>query len=267
MIDEIRDCDDCLPLVSIITIVLNNAPRIRDTIRSVLSQNYPRVQYVVIDGGSTDGTVKIIEEFKEKISIFVSEQDCGVYDALNKGIQHASGEVIGILHSDDLFCDERVISDSIQKMCETGSELCFSDMVIVDELNGRIVRYYMAHYFSPWMLRLGWMPPHPTTFLFKSLFDEFGLYSTSYKIAGDYDFYVRIFYGRKINWTYLNRVTVKMNRGGLSNSGMASKKLIAQEITRSLRLNNVRSTPVLRWGRYLIRILELLARPGKDVCR
>ncbi len=209
-----QDGNDSLPLVSIITIVFNNVNHIRNAILSVLAQDYPCVEYIVIDGGSTDGTLEIIEEYKKQIAFFVSESDGGIYNALNKGVKLASGKVIGILHSDDLFWGERIISDSVQKMCDTEAELCFSDMVIVDELSGKIVRYYMAHYFSPWMLRIGWMPPHPTTFINKSLFDEFGLYSTEYKIAGDFDFFVRIFYGRKVNWAYLNRVTVKMSQGG-----------------------------------------------------
>ena len=114
-----------LPLVSIITVVYNNAQYIKYTIQSVLSQDYSRLEYVVIDGGSNDGTVEIIQEFRDKISVFISEGDKGIYDVLNKGIQHASGEVIGILHSGDLFSNENVISSLIQQKCDTGSEFCF----------------------------------------------------------------------------------------------------------------------------------------------
>jgi glycosyltransferase involved in cell wall biosynthesis len=250
-----------LPLVSIITIVYNNVKYIKDSIQSVLSQDYARLEYVVIDGGSTDGTVEIIEEYRDQISVFMSEPDKGIYDALNKGIQYSSGEVVGILHSGDLFCDENVVSASIQQMRDTGSEFCFSDLVIVDDVSGRIVRYYMAHYFKRWMFRIGWMPPHPTTFINKSLFDEFGLYSTDYMIVGDYDFFVRIFFRREINWTYLNRVTVKMRSGGASNSGFSGKKLIIDEINRSLKSNHVWSLSLFHLGRYVIRMLELVRRP------
>ena len=252
-----------LPLVSIITVVYNNAQYIKDSIQSVLSQNYPLLEYLVIDGGSTDGTVEIIEEYQNQISVFISEPDEGIYDALNKGIQHASGKVVGILHSGDPFCNENVVFASIQKMIDTGSELCFSDLVIVDDFSGKIVRYYTAHYFRHWMLRIGWMPPHPTIFINNSLFDEFGLYSTKYKIVVDFDFFVRIFFRREINWTYLNRVTVKMRAGGSSNSGISSKKLIFDEINRSLKSNQVWSLSIFQLGRYIIRMFELVMRPRK----
>jgi glycosyltransferase involved in cell wall biosynthesis len=253
-----------LPLVSIITIVYNNAQYIRDAVQSVLSQGYPRLEYVVIDGGSTDGTVEIIEEYRDYISVFISEPDKGLYDALNKGIKNAAGDVIGILHSDDLFCNENVVSASIQQMRNTSSEFCFSDMVFIDDVSGKIVRYYMAHYFKRWLFRIGWMPPHPTSFINKSLFDEFGLYSTEYKIVGDYDFFVRVFFGREINWTYLNLVSVKMRMGGASNSGFTSKKLIFDEINRSLKSNQVWSLSIFQLGRYIIRMFELVIRPRKD---
>lgn len=247
--------------VSIITVVYNNVEFIRDAIESVLSQTYPNVEYVVIDGASTDGTLDIIKEYKDKISVFLSESDDGIYDALNKGIRLAKGDVVAVLHSDDLFCDHHVVSDIIKKMSDTGSEFCFSDLVVVDDVSGKVMRYYMANYFRRWMFRIGWMPPHPTCFINKSLFIEFGLYSTSYKIAGDFDFLVRIFYGRHICWTYLNRISVIMRRGGVSNLGFASKKMIADEINSSLRKNQVFSLPIFQLVRYLIRVIELVLKP------
>ena len=198
------------PLVSIITVVYNNSKNIRDAIESVLSQNYSRIEYIVIDGGSNDGSVNIIKEYSKKISSFISEPDEGVYDALNKGIANANGDYLGILHSDDIFLDDKVVSDVIQTLQDKGSDLCFSDLVIVDKYSGKVIRYVKPHFFRRWMLRTGLHPPHPTIFLKRSLFDEFGLYSTNYKIAGDFDFMIRVFYGRKIDWSYLNRISVKM---------------------------------------------------------
>jgi glycosyltransferase involved in cell wall biosynthesis len=247
--------------VSIITVVWNNKETIKDAIDSVLSQTYKDTEYIVIDGGSTDGTVDVIEKYRDKISIFLSEPDKGLYDALNKGIKLASGDVIGILHSDDLFSDRFVVSDMMERMAVKNAEIAFSDMLIVDNSIKKILRYYMASYFSPWMFKIGWMPPHPTCFIKKSLFDEFGLYSLDYKVAGDFDFLVRIFYARDVSWAYLNRVTVKMRQGGVSNTGFSSKKLIFQEINQSLRSNNVWSLPIFQLGRYFIRLLELLIRP------
>jgi len=249
--------------VSIITVVLNNKETIEGAINSVLGQTYEDIEYIIIDGKSVDGTVEIVESYGDKINIFISEQDKGLYDAINKGIKCATGDVVAVLHSDDLFCDNHVVSDMMENMSASSAEFCFSDMVIVDSLSNKILRYYMASYFSRWMFRMGWMPPHPTCFINKSLFDEFGLYSLEYKVAGDFDFLLRIFYERDINWSYLNRITVKMRQGGVSNSGLMSKKIIANEINRSLRANNVWSLPVFQLGRYFIRLLELLVKPKK----
>ena len=250
------------PLVSIITVVFNNEEYIRDAIESVLSQDYSRIEHIVIDGGSTDGTIDIINEYSDNISVFLSETDEGIFDALNKGIVRSHGEIIGILHSDDLFRDEHVVSDVIQKLRDTDSELCFSDLVIVDEVSGKVMRYVMTHYFRRWMLRIGFFPPHPTIFLKRSIFDEFGLYSKNYKIAGDFDFLIRVFYGRKINWAYLNRITVKMRSGGISNSGLSNKILCAKEIHKSLHMNNIFTLYFFQVGRYLIRMMELLIKPA-----
>ena len=247
--------------VSIITVILNNASTIKNAIDSVLEQTYNDIEYIVIDGGSIDGTIDVIEKYQDKISVFLSEPDKGLYDALNKGIRLASGDVIAILHSDDLFSDRFVVSDMIEEMAVKNAEIAFSDMVIVDNSMTKVLRHYMASYFSPWMFKIGWMPPHPTCFIKKSLFDEFGLYSLDYKIAGDFDFLVRIFYARDINWAYLNRVTIKMRQGGVSNAGFLSKRIIAKEINQSLRSNNVWSLPFFQLGRYFIRLLELLIRP------
>ena len=241
--------------------VWNNNTTIKNAINSVLSQTYKNIEYIIIDGGSTDGSVEVIEKYRDKISVFLSESDKGIYDALNKGIDLSTGEVITILHSDDLFYDNSVVSDMMNRVSETNAEICFSDMVIVDSSLKKVLRYYMSSYFSPWMFRIGWMPPHPTCFIKKSLFDEFGLYSLDYKIAGDFDFLVRIFYSRDINWGYLNRITVKMRQGGVSNDGFSSKRVIAREINQSLRENNVWSLPIFQLGRYAIRLLELLIKP------
>ena len=249
--------------ISIITVCYNSSKSIRPTIESVLSQNYADIEYIIIDGGSIDGTIDIIKEYQDEVPIFLSEPDNGIYDALNKGIVLASGDIIAILHSDDKFCDEYVVSDMMKQIEETKSEICFSDMVIIENSSGRVLRYYMARYFKKWMFRLGWMPPHPTCFINKSLFDEFGLYSTKYKIAGDFDLLVRFFYSRNIRWSYLGRISIKMSSGGVSNSGWRSKRLIFNEINLSLKSNGIWSLPIFQLIRYLIRLIEMVKKPKK----
>lgn len=252
--------------ISIITVVYNNADFIRRSIESVLSQSYVNIEYLVIDGGSTDGTISVIEEYSDQISVFITEKDEGIYDALNKGIRKATGDVIAILHSDDKYCNKHVVLNVMKHMEKEKSEFCFSDAVIVDSSSGRIMRYYMAHYFKKWMFIIGWMPPHPACFIERSLFDEFGLYSTNYKIAGDFDLLLKIFYGREIRWSYLDQVTVKMSTGGVSNSGWRSKKLVYSEINRSLKSNNVWSMPVFQLARYAIRLMEIIIKPKNGAC-
>jgi glycosyltransferase involved in cell wall biosynthesis len=249
--------------VSIITVVLNNKDTIEAAIKSVLGQTYQDIEYIVIDGNSTDGTKGIVNKYKDQINKFISEKDKGLYDALNKGIKNSTGDIIAILHSDDLFYDNYVVSDMVSKISASNAEICFSDMVIVSASSGRVLRYYMASYFNRWMFRMGWMPPHPTCFIKKSLFNEFGYYSLKYKIASDFDFLVRVFYGREIKWDYLNRVTVKMRQGGISNSGLVSKKRIASEINQVLHANRVWSYSFFQIGRYFIRAIELVIRPKK----
>ena len=249
------------PLVSIITIVFNNANLIRNAIESVLSQDYQHIEYILIDGGSNDGTKEIINSYKDEISVLISEPDKGIYDALNKGIEHSSGEYIAILHSDDLFCNSSVVSNMMNEISKNNAEICFSDMVIVDQDTGEILRYYMASYFKKWMFKVGWMPPHPTCFIKKSLFYEFGVYSLDYKVAADFDFLVRVFFNREINWAYLNQITVKMRDGGISNSGIKGKKLISSEIKRSLKSNHIKTLFILQLVRYLIRLVEIFKKP------
>ncbi len=248
--------------VSIITVVYNNANNIRSAVESVLSQDFSNIEYVVIDGGSTDGTLGILEDYQSRISKLISEPDEGIYDALNKGISHCSGDIIAILHSDDVFFNKSVVSKCVAEMLRNGSEICFSDIVICDKRTEKVSRYYMAWHFRRWMLRLGWMPPHPSCFIRKSLFSEFGVYSKNFKIAGDFDFLVRIFYGKKVRWSYINMVSVCMSEGGASNSGWTSKFLIAKEINAVLKSHKIWSLPLLQVFRYVLRLFEFVKAYG-----
>ena len=178
--------------ISIITVCFNSAKTIRNSIESVLFQDYSEIEYIIIDGGSTDGTLKIIEEYIDKISIFITENDSGIYNALNKGVKVSTGEFIGIMHSDDRYSYNEAISDMAYQINLNNSEFAFSDMMIVGN-NNQVIRYYMAGFFKPWLLRVGWLPPHPTVIIRRTLFDEFGLYSEDFPLAGDFEYFVRIF--------------------------------------------------------------------------
>jgi glycosyltransferase involved in cell wall biosynthesis len=244
------------PLVTIITVVLNNAKYIEGAIQSILSQKYKNIEHIIIDGGSNDGTVEIINKYSGKISQFISEPDNGFYDALNKGINLSNGDVVGILNSDDEFYDEYSILDVVNAMVKSNAEFCYSDVVLMDKDLEKILRHYRARIFNKWLFRIGWMPPHPACFFRKSVFIEFGGYSTQFTIASDFDFLVRMFYRREIDTIFLNQVLVRMRNGGLSNSGVKSKVIIMREINQSLHNHNIFSTPFFQLGRYFIRLME-----------
>lgn len=177
--------------ISIITVCYNSGTTIRDTIESVLAQNYLGIEYIIVDGGSTDATMSIVRKYDSRIDTIVSEQDKGIYDAMNKGIHLATGDVIGILNSDDFYENSGVISEVInQFMSKPDSSLVFGDVVFVESSNTeKIVRYYDSKKIKAWKLRFGWMPPHTASFIKRSAYEQVGNYSLDYKIAADYELY------------------------------------------------------------------------------
>ena len=174
--------------VSVITVCFNSAATIRDTIESVLTQDYKDIEYIIIDGGSTDQTLQIISEYKNYISKFITEPDRGIYDAMNKGIRLASGDVVGMLNSDDLYISQTAISELMGAMNSSGADAVYADLIIVDPVRtDKVLRYYSSKHFTVAKFRYGWMPAHPTFFVKKSAYDVAGLFSTVFRIAADFD--------------------------------------------------------------------------------
>jgi glycosyltransferase len=208
-------------IISIVTIVYNNSTYVEDAIQSVLSQSYPFIEYIVIDGGSTDGTIEIIKKYQERISIFLSEKDKGIYDALNKGVRIASGNIIGFLHSDDVFTDKNVVKKIAESLSNSNVDGIYSDLDYVKKNNiNSIVRHWESSTFSLNKLNSGWMPPHPTLYLHRTLYEQIGLFDLRYPIAADYDFILRLFSAPNINFKYIPEVFVKMRVGGQSNNSI-----------------------------------------------
>ncbi len=206
------------PAISIITVVRNNKEFIEDAINSVLSQSYPHIEHIIIDGGSTDGTLDIIKKYDKKISKWISELDYGTFDALNKGIKMSSGDVIGFLHSDDLFADGKVIEKIADKFTSPDINILYSDLVYVSKRNiNKIIRRWKAGRFSKEALKFGWMPPHPTMFVRKSLYNKTGLFDTDLKIASDYDMILRLLKSNPGTIVYIEEVFIRMRLGGKSN--------------------------------------------------
>lgn len=228
-------------LVSIITVCYNSEKYIESAIKSILSQNYNNIEYIVIDGGSNDRTLEIVYKYSELSTIrikVISEPDEGIYDAMNKGVKLAEGDIIGILNSDDFYINNEVITDVVGAFEATNTDMVYGNLVFVDrEDTNKIVRVWNT--FKGEFLK-GWNPPHPSTFIKNSVYKEFGYYKKEYKISSDYDLFYRMIEIGKVNHHHLNKILVKMRVGGASTSGWKSIYVGLKEIYQTLKEHNVR---------------------------
>lgn len=226
--------------ISIITACFNAEKTIRHTIESVLSQGYDDIQYIVVDGASTDGTIGIVKQYKNQISKIISEPDSGIYEALNKGVKFASGDVIGFLHADDIYANKNVIENVTQCIEVEQVDSCYGDLVYIDNKNqGKIIRYWQSCAYERDLFKKGWMPPHPTFFVKKIVYDKYGNFYTELKIAADYDLVLRFLYKHRISTYYLPEVLVKMRVGGKSNRSLRNILLKSKEDYLALKENGV----------------------------
>jgi glycosyltransferase involved in cell wall biosynthesis len=249
------------PTVSIITVSFNSSRTIRDTIESVLSQDYGAIEYIIIDGRSTDGTIEIIREYGDSIRTFVSEADGGIYDAMNKGLRLATGDIVGMLNSDDIYVDSHVVTDMMGAMQRAGADAVFADLLYVDRSDlGRIRRYYDSSRWNPSRFRFGWMPAHPTLFVKRKLYIRCGLFSLDYRIAADFEMLVRLFHRGAASYTYVRRPVVKMRTGGLSTRGLRHSWIINTEIVKACRAHGIRTTLPLVLLKVPVKLLGLLYR-------
>jgi len=229
--------------ISVVTVCFNSESTILDTIGSFVSQSYAAKEHLVIDGGSTDATVKIVQENMSNIACFVSEPDKGLYDAMNKGVQKATGDIIGILNSDDFFYNKDVLADVVRAFEENSKVdiVCGGvELVHPSDLQSPL-RAYSLSYFEPWMMRFGIMPPHPAVFIRKSAYNRVGGYKQKYSIAADFDMLTRLFILENVEYILIDSILVRMRTGGLSNSGLRSLILGTKEIRASLRENGIYS--------------------------
>lgn len=204
--------------ITIITICYNSQDTIEDTIQSILSQNYAGLEYIIIDGGSTDGTLPIIHKYKDKISKIVSEPDRGIYDAMNKGLSLASGDVIGFLNADDIYFDRNVLQRINETFQAHHIDACYSDIVYVDRMNvNRIVRYWQSRSYVCGLFQKGWVPPHPTFFVRSRVYRCHGVFDLNYKISADVELMMRFMAKHRISAIYKPGILVRMRVGGISN--------------------------------------------------
>ena len=246
---------------SIITVAYNSAATLEDTILSVLSQTYPDIEYIVVDGGSTDGTAALLRRYESRFQgrlLWVSEKDNGIYDAMNKGFRMATGDVVGILNSDDYFTAPDVIARMAEAFADEAVDAVYGDIHFIrDGEPERCVRYYSSRRFSPGWLRFGFMPAHPSFYARRAVFERAGLYKTDYKIGSDYEMMVRLFCVHRIRARYLPMDFVTMRMGGLSTSGVHSKLQLIKDDVRACRENGIYTNALFIATKFLFKIFEL----------
>jgi glycosyltransferase involved in cell wall biosynthesis len=250
------------PLISIITVCYNSASTIKDTLESVASQSYKKNEHIVVDGGSTDGTLAIIRKWNEHPIHLSSEPDEGIYDAMNKGIDMAKGNIVGILNADDIYYDNYCLESVATEFEKNNVDIVFADLVYVqyNDIN-KIVRYYHADNFSPRKFAYGFMPPHPTVFIKRRLYEEYGKFKTSYIIAADYELLLRFFVVHNTTYSYMHRTLVKMRMGGTSTRNLKSNFILNKEILRACKENGVRTSVLKVYSKYLSKSFQLIRRP------
>lgn len=226
--------------VSIITATYNSAHGIEQCIKSVFEQTYKNIEYIVIDNCSKDGTLDIVKNYSEEISRIISEPDKGIFDALNKGIQIASGDIIGFLHADDFYADNTVIEKVVEKFVASESDSVYGDLQYVAKNNvNKVIRNWKAGEFTQKKLLHGWMPPHPTFFVKRDVYRKHGLFNLNYKIASDYELMLRFLGKYNISTSYLDMVLVKMRTGGTSNRNIKNIIKKSTEDLRAMKENNI----------------------------
>ena len=248
--------------ISIVTVTYNSASTLRDTIESVLAQTYKNIEYIVVDGLSKDNTMDIVREYEPRFNgrmRYVSEKDSGLYDAMNKGIKMATGEVVGIINSDDFYHRKDIIQLVVETMSDKRVQAVYGDVRFVNPNDLKTtVRYYSSRIFRPSLFRYGFMPAHPTFFTYKRFFDEFGYYKLNYKIAADYELLVRFLYGHTIQAQYMQTDFMKMRTGGVSTASVKSNILLNKEIVRACKENGVWTCFPILMFKYFIKVFELL---------
>ncbi|MFN7686587.1 MAG: glycosyltransferase family 2 protein [Sphingobacteriales bacterium] len=209
--------------VSVITATYNSAATVADTLRSVRDQSYPLVEHLIIDGGSKDNTMEIVAGFPH-IKQICSEKDRGIYDAMNKGVKRATGDIVGILNSDDFYASENVLREVVDTFEQSGCDAVYGDLQYVDKDDvSKVVRYWRSGPYQQGAFKWGWMPPHPSFFVRHTLYDRCGLFNLDMKTAADYELMLRMIHKEGASLQYLPNVLVKMRTGGASNSSLASR--------------------------------------------
>ena len=246
--------------VSIITASYNSVRTISDSIESVMMQTYENIEYIIVDGGSEDGTLEIIEKYEEKFGDrlkYISERDKGIYDAMNKGIYLSTGDIVGILNSDDYYTSNDVVERLTAAFDDRTVDAVYGDVHFIrDGQPHKVIRYYSSKKFHPFWLRFGFMPAHPSFYVRRSVYEQAGDYKLDYRIGSDFEMMVRLFRHQRIRAVYVPMDFVTMRMGGASTNGLRSHRLLLQEDTRACRENGIYTNWLFISLKYLYKILE-----------
>ena len=229
--------------ISIITISFNAKATIEKTLQSVANQLYKNIEHIIVDGGSKDNTLEICNSFPH-VSKIISEPDKGVYDAFNKGLKLATGDIIGFLNADDIFFNENSVQEIAKAFSENKTHIVYGNLDYINE-NGKVIRNWISRPYEISLIKKAWMPAHPTFYCKKEVYDRLGGYNDSFKIGGDFELCLRFLEVHKVPSFYLNKKLVKMLVGGISNSGLKSKWIIYKEELRAFKINKVYVNPII----------------------
>ncbi|MCK9386998.1 MAG: glycosyltransferase [Sulfuritalea sp.] len=247
--------------ISIITVAFNAVQTLAATLRSVASQTHAEIEHIVVDGASTDGTLDVVARHGSHIAKLVSEPDKGIYDAMNKGLGLATGEVIGFLNADDVYADEGVLERVAGIMVGNDLDALFGDAEFVNPVGpSRPTRRYRSDRFCPERIAWGWMPAHPSLFLRRRIYERFGKFRTDYRIAGDFELVARIFHGGTLKYQHVPEVLVRMQTGGISTGGWRNTLLLNQEVLRACRENGISTSLPKILSKYPAKLLEFFHR-------
>jgi glycosyltransferase involved in cell wall biosynthesis len=250
--------------VSVITVCYNSGQTIAQTLKSVASQTYPDIEYIVIDGQSKDNTLQVIEEFGSRVAILVSEKDRGIYDAMNKAIALATGEVIGFINADDFYASDDAVEVAVNALRRSGADSCYGDLCYVEQNDtSKVVRYWQSNTFESGLFEKGWCPPHPTFFVKRSKYLAYGVFDLQYSIAADVELMARFLVVHKITSCYVPKVLIEMRMGGTTNRNLQNIITQNREICRALRNIGLKfSWPKFLYFKIASRLAQYVRRPA-----